>query len=79
MINSIIMHIFISRIPYQFLHTFYEQVGLTCKSGNNFGHLVALWFWYQAYSTANSDHQELAVQMACYAMPWWPPWPAKMA
>jgi len=25
------------------------------------------------------DHQELAVQMACYMMPWWPPWPVKMA
>ncbi len=79
MIDCIIMHIFIARIPYQFLRTFYEQVRVTCKSGNNFGHLVASWFLYQAYSSANSDHQELAVQMACYAMLQWPLWPAKMA
>jgi len=44
MINRMIDHIFIARIPYIFLRTFYEQVGSTCKSENNFGHVIASCF-----------------------------------
>jgi len=32
---------FNAKIPYLFIGSFYEQVGLTCKSENNFGLLIA--------------------------------------
>lgn len=60
---------FIAKIPYLFLRSFYEQVRATCKSENNYGHVISLWslvpglrsIWFWSFRKSSPN------DLLCYA------------